>query len=43
MDGRHSFAELTKDFTQERHQRIIEMKGELLAEMPQPAANSEKS
>ena len=34
MSGRHSFSELTKDFTPERRQRIAEMKSELLAEMP---------
>ena len=34
MSGRHSFSELTKDFTPERRQRISEMKSELLAEMP---------
>lgn len=34
MSGRHSFSELTKDFTPERRQRIDEMKNELLAEMP---------
>ena len=34
MNGRHSFSELTKDFTPERRQRIAEMKSELLAEMP---------
>ena len=33
MSGRHSFSELTKDFTPERRQRIAEMKSELLAEM----------
>ena len=43
MSGRHSFSELTKDFTQECRQRIAEMKREFLAEMPQPASNSEKS
>ena len=34
MSGRHSFSELTKDFTPERRRRIAVMKGELLAEMP---------
>ncbi len=34
MSGRHSFSELTKDFTLERRRRIAVMKGELLAEMP---------
>ena len=34
MSGRHSFSELTKNFTPERRQRISEMKSELLAEMP---------
>ena len=34
MSGRHSFSELTKDFTPERRRRIAGMKGELLAEMP---------
>ena len=34
MSGRHSFRELTKNFTPERRQRISEMKSELLAEMP---------
>ena len=34
MSGRHSFSELTKDFTPERRQRIAEIKSELLAEMP---------
>ena len=34
MSGRHSFSELTKDFTPERRQRIDAMKNELLAEMP---------
>ena len=34
MNGRHSFSELTKDFTPERRQRIAEMKSELLDEMP---------
>ena len=34
MSGRHPFSELTKDFTPERHQRIDDMKRELLAEMP---------
>ena len=34
MSGRHSFSELTKDFTPERRQRIAEMKSELLDEMP---------
>ena len=34
MSGRHSFSELTKEFTPERRQRIETMKGELLAEMP---------
>ena len=34
MSGRHSFSELTKNFTPERRQRIAEMKSELLAEMP---------
>ena len=31
MSGRHSFSELTKNFTPERRQRIAEMKSELLA------------
>lgn len=34
MNGRHSFSELTKDFTPERRQRIAEIKSELLAKMP---------
>ena len=34
MSGRHSFSELTKDFTPERRQRIAEMKSDLIAEMP---------
>ena len=34
MSGRHSFSELTKDFTPERRQRIAEIESELLAEMP---------
>ena len=34
MSGRHSFDELTRDFTPERRQRIAEMKSVLLAEMP---------
>ncbi len=34
MSGRHSFSELTKNFTPERRQRIDAMKNELLAEMP---------
>ena len=33
MSGRHSFGELTREFTPERRQRIAEMKSELLAEM----------
>ena len=33
MSGRHSFSELTKDFTQERRQRIAEMKAEVLSDM----------
>ena len=33
MSGRHSFSQLTKDFTPGRRQRIAEMKSELLAEM----------
>ena len=43
MSGRLSFAELPKDFTRERRQRIIETKGDLLVEVALPAANSEKS
>ena len=35
VSGRHSFSELTRDFTQERRRRIAEMKDELLAETPQ--------
>ena len=27
MSGRHSFSELTRDFTQERRRRIADMKG----------------
>ena len=34
MSGRRPFTELTKDFSPERRQRIDEMKGKLLAEMP---------
>ena len=34
MSGRHSFRELTKDFTTARRMRIDDMKSELLAEMP---------
>ena len=34
MSGRHSFSELTKDFSLERCQRIADIKSELLAEMP---------
>ena len=34
MSGRRPFSELTRDLTPERRQRIDEMKGELLAEMP---------
>lgn len=34
MSGRHSFSELTKDFSAERRRRIDEIKAELLAEMP---------
>ncbi len=34
MSGRHSFSELTKDFTPERRSRIDAMKAELLADMP---------
>ena len=34
MSGRHSFSELTRDFTPERRRRIAEMKVELLAETP---------
>ena len=34
MSGRHSFNELTKDFTPERRSRIGAMKAELLADMP---------
>ena len=34
MSGRHSFRELTMDFTPERRRRIDDMKRELLAEMP---------
>ena len=36
MSGRHSFSELTKDFTQERRRRIAEMKAEVLTETPRP-------
>ena len=35
VSGRHSFSELTRDFTPERRQRIAEMKEALLAETPQ--------
>ena len=35
VSGRHSFSELTRDFTQERRRRIAEMKDELLTETPQ--------
>ena len=31
MSGRHSFGELTREYTRERRQRIAEMKSELLA------------
>ena len=31
MSGRHSFSELTKNFTPERHQRIAEIKIELVS------------
>ena len=34
MSGRHSFRELTKEFTSTRRRRIDDMKSELLAEMP---------
>ena len=34
VSGRHSFSELTRDFTPERRRRIAEMKRELLAETP---------
>ena len=34
MSGRHSFSELTSDFTPERRRRIDEMKRDLLAQMP---------
>ncbi len=34
MSGRHSFGQLTKDFTPERRRRIDGMKSELMAEMP---------
>ena len=34
VSGRHSFSELTRDFTPERRRRIAEMKDELLAETP---------
>ena len=34
MSGRHPFSELTKDLTPERRQRIDDIKGKLLAEMP---------
>ena len=34
MSGRHSFSELTKDFTPERLRRIDAIKEELVAEMP---------
>ena len=34
MSGRHSFHELTKEFTSTRRRRIDDMKSELLAEMP---------
>ena len=35
MSGRHSFSEMTRDFTPERRRRIDEMKDELLAETPE--------
>ena len=35
VSGRHSFSELTRDFTPERRRRIAEMKVELLAETPE--------
>ncbi len=35
MSGRHSFSEMTRDFTTERRRRIAEMKVGLLAETPQ--------
>ena len=35
VSGRHSFSELTKDFTPERRRRIAEIKDELLAETPE--------
>jgi len=41
MSGRHSFSELTKDFTQERRRRIAEMRAELLAETPWPCLHRE--
>ena len=34
MSGRHSFRELTKEFSPERRRRIDEIKTELLGEMP---------
>ena len=37
MSGRHSFSELTRDFTQERRRRIAEMRAELPAGPQQPA------
>ena len=41
MSGRHSFSDLTKDFTPERRRRISEMKAELLAETPRPGLQCE--
>ena len=35
VSGRHSFSEMTRDFTPERRRRIDEMKDELLAETPE--------
>ena len=34
MSGRHPFTELTKDFTQQRRERVDAIKRELKAEMP---------
>ena len=34
MSGRHSFRELTKEFTPARRRRVDDIKAELLAEMP---------
>ena len=33
MSGQHSFSELSRAFTQERRQRIVEMKAKLLSEI----------